>query len=331
MKKILYLTVAALSVSAAYSMCVPPNLPRCNCQFPKFENGTLSCGEDYCEKVGKKCMADGSCCTDLDIGGLNCCDKTGKNKETGFCCEELDETSCENGVVTNATTGCKECGNPCGECEAGKSCTYVVGSLENPNLTEPWYACCPTGQTAYISCYTGWGSCIEVCCDGHAHSNGRNGVCCAEGETWFLTTNSPEAGECCVNDPNEYNGTCCHLGYQPSADYYGSYETMDQAEPDLTLRSYQCCPEGYSYAAESSGCYKDIYVDTGCTNGYGCWYRTFGCDSSNSTDDDGYTYHACEDGQTDCCYEEFETCCKQDENGNWNPYIEIWTFSGCCK
>ena len=42
-------------------------------------------------------MDDGSCCETLDKDGSNCCDKTGKNKETGLCCDVSTIANCPTG------------------------------------------------------------------------------------------------------------------------------------------------------------------------------------------------------------------------------------------
>ena len=219
MKKILLLTVGLFSISTAYSMCVPSNLPRCNCAFPKFENGTLSCGEDYCKKVGKTCMDDGSCCKTLDDEGSNCCDKTGKNKETGLCCEVLTQADCSTGIIDNQTTGCKECCPP-----------LETAGCETEVDTETGCTVC---KVAEISCETN-----QVPC-----SNGTDTWCCAEGNTC-------QDGKCCQGD------TCCDEGefaigrYREGHELYPDEQVYDCCDGTLYITDVtapywnDCCPKG---------------------------------------------------------------------------------------
>ena len=105
MKKILLLTVAMLSATTAYSACTPP-IGKCDCAFPKFENGALTCGESYCKE--KTCMPNGSCCTTPNNTKTECCDNYNNGvAKDGTCCPALETAGCETEVDTE--TGCYVC------------------------------------------------------------------------------------------------------------------------------------------------------------------------------------------------------------------------------
>ena len=92
MKKIILLTTALFSSVSVYGACTPPTDLKCQCQHPIIDSvGKLACGEDYCAKVGKKCMPNGSCCPEA-----NFC-QVGSNK---YCCS--DSQTCDT------STGCVE-------------------------------------------------------------------------------------------------------------------------------------------------------------------------------------------------------------------------------
>ena len=78
MKKILLLTTTILLSSAGVYAACNPNLPACQCGYPKMVNGIIGCSDDYCAAEGKKCMPDGSCCS-----SDNYCESSEKGRE---CC-----------------------------------------------------------------------------------------------------------------------------------------------------------------------------------------------------------------------------------------------------
>ena len=129
MKKILLLTVAMLSATTAYSACTPP-IGKCDCAFPKFENGALTCGESYCKE--KTCMPNGSCCTTPNNTKTECCDNYNNGvAKDGSCCPSLLPSDCETEV--DETTGCNVCksSNTCegktafADCGSGKYCAKL--------------------------------------------------------------------------------------------------------------------------------------------------------------------------------------------------------------
>ena len=88
MKKIILLTTALLSSVSVYGACNSTLDLGCRCQHPIINSeGKLACGEDYCAKVGKKCMSDGTCC------------------ESDKYCEVTKECCSENQTCDNAK-GC---------------------------------------------------------------------------------------------------------------------------------------------------------------------------------------------------------------------------------
>ena len=113
MKKILLLTTTVLLFAVNANAACNPNLPACQCSYPKMVNGIIGCSETYCE-TGTKCMPDGSCCS-----SDNYCESTEKEKQccsaeqscdTTKGCIELDiETKCANaeggGIIVTASSG----------------------------------------------------------------------------------------------------------------------------------------------------------------------------------------------------------------------------------
>ena len=89
MKKFLLLTTSILLSSATVYAACNPNLPACQCSYPKMVNGIIGCSETYCEE-GRKCMPDGSCCP-----SDNFCESTEKGKE---CCSENETCNPEKDV-----------------------------------------------------------------------------------------------------------------------------------------------------------------------------------------------------------------------------------------
>ena len=108
MKNLLLLTCAALLYSkTVYAVC-NPNLPACQCAYPKMVNGIIGCGPSYCEN-GTKCMPNGSCCPEG-----NYCESTEKHKE---CCTE--------GKTCDTTKGCVE-----EKADIGTLCDKAGGFIE---------------------------------------------------------------------------------------------------------------------------------------------------------------------------------------------------------
>ena len=90
MKKILLLTTAVLLFTGNANAVCNPNLPACQCSYPKMKNGIIGCSESYCGD--EKCMPDGSCCpTD------NYCESSEKGKE---CCSDGQTCDTTKGCVT---------------------------------------------------------------------------------------------------------------------------------------------------------------------------------------------------------------------------------------
>ena len=129
MNKVLLIGVSVLGLflsSEAYCACTPP-IVICNCAFPEFKNGVLSCGPTYCPS-GTRCMPMGSCCKDDKVCGsdsfLDCCSDTETcvNKTTccptekpylddsGECVQCTEDTHCTGNYETcqNGVCSCKE-------------------------------------------------------------------------------------------------------------------------------------------------------------------------------------------------------------------------------
>ena len=226
--------------SSAHSMCSLPQGGEgtkenpCHCQFPVFDGKELKCGEDYCEKVGKTCMSDGSCCKTLDDEGSNCCDEAGKHKETGSCCEVLTQANCPTGIVDNQTTGCKEC-CPALETEGCET--------ETDETTG-----CTVCKVAEISCEANQEPCSNgtdtwCCAEGNTCQNGKccqDGACCDEGEFayGYYAQDCLDVG--CVDDSQYYN--CCDGNvFRATGVWQG------------------CCPKGYHVVSCEEYCTSKGY------------------------------------------------------------------------
>ena len=169
MNKFLLIGVSVLGLflsSEAYCACMPP-ITRCECAFPEFKNGVLSCGPTYCpsgttcmpmgsccknDKVcgselfpsccsdTESCMSDGSCCTTPNQAKTQCCDTNGNgvaNDDT--CCPALETEGCETEVDT--TTGCNKCKTSCtsdSDCSSGQRCCKELNKCIGKN------ECCGT-------------------------------------------------------------------------------------------------------------------------------------------------------------------------------------------
>ena len=233
MKKILLLTVAMLSATTAYSACTPP-IGKCDCAFPKFENGALTCGESYCKE--KTCMPNGSCCTTPNKTKTECCDNYNNGvAKDGSCCPSLLPSDCETEV--DETTGCNVCKSacpeetpvPCGSgdnswcCAEGNSCgeskgECCIGSKCCSDGLKPYrygntVGCCSQEPVSYY--YEAMDETYWVCCD-------KNEEIYSYSSIWM--SGLPEDGyffypECCVQNPRETldsnNGgymLCCKNG-----------------------------------------------------------------------------------------------------------------------
>ena len=204
MKKILLLTVAMLSATTAYSMCVPPNLPKCKCQFPVFDGKELKCGEDYCEKVGKTCMDDGSCCQNDKVCGdellATCCTDTQVCVNKTTCCPKAKAHLDENGSCVECT-GNEHCGD-------NKTCSNnsCVEDVTNSD-------CISDDNCASGACNTD----TNTCCPGRKSDNGAytisfsDGKCKLEG-SWMVIKGQVYA---CREEGavDEMKSFCDELGY----------------------------------------------------------------------------------------------------------------------
>ena len=115
-KKLLLASLIGLScVNMAKATCTAPPDLNCRCQHSIINSeGKLACGEDYCAKMGKKCMPDGSCCESENYckssaQGTQCCAE-GQDCDTTKGCVEIKadiETLCVNagGSIVIATSG----------------------------------------------------------------------------------------------------------------------------------------------------------------------------------------------------------------------------------
>ena len=132
MKKILLLTVGLFSISTAYSMCVPSNLPRCKCQFPVFDGKELKCGEDYCEKVGKICMDDGSCC-----------------EAKNYCQSDVSTQCCAENQICDSSEGCILIDDGC-EWVSINSTSFCIGN-EGCSLNNGMKFCSPSEAKSFCN------------------------------------------------------------------------------------------------------------------------------------------------------------------------------------
>ena len=104
MKKKLLLTTAFLLSSASVYAACNPNLPACQCAYPKMVNGIIGCTETYCGD--KKCMPDGSCCP-----SDNYCESS-----------EQEKQCCSDGQSCDTTKGCVE-----KKVDIENSCSSTIG------------------------------------------------------------------------------------------------------------------------------------------------------------------------------------------------------------
>ena len=127
MKKIILLTTALLSSVSVYGACNSTLDLGCRCQHPIINSeGKLACGEDYCAKVGKKCMSDGTCCESDKY-----CEVT---KE---CCSENQTCDTISGCVENNTCSSDtDCASNLCNTSTGKCCPQIDGLPETIVLYE---------------------------------------------------------------------------------------------------------------------------------------------------------------------------------------------------
>ena len=306
MNKFLLIGVSVLGLflsSEVYCACMPP-ITRCECAFPEFKNGVLSCGPTYCpsgttcmpmgsccknDKVcgselfpsccsdTESCMSDGSCCTTPNQAKTQCCDTNGNgvaNDDT--CCPALETEGCETEV--DETTGCSKCKT---------SCTGVSNCSGQTNGT----VCCTSDGVA--------GLCLNSSCQTKT---------CASGEKLYVyypkffqftgdvaEYGSPALG-CCTQDPSKtiknptwegnWGQLCCTADkpvYTLSfADDYGMGrgETYTCATHKQELTECETFSEGnfpFDTLEECrAGDYQEEY--SYCENGYGDWECTYTCE-----------------------------------------------------